>query len=224
MKIVSEEDEIKRLAVLSAYEEKYYELGYHYIAGADECGRGCLAGPVAAAAVILPRGVIIKGINDSKKLSPGRREALCAEILEKALAVRFETAGADVIDSINILRASLTAMGKALNGLNIKPQAALIDGRFLPDIELRMEPIIGGDGKSVSIAAASIVAKVLRDALMSRYDASYPGYGFIRNKGYGTKEHYDALSRLGPCPIHRMSFNLQGACYENSHRNKPTHK
>jgi ribonuclease HII len=214
MKKFSEEEELERLRALSVYEEKYYEMGYHYIAGTDECGRGCLAGPVAAAAVILPRGIIIKGVNDSKKLSPARREAIYAEILEKALAVRFETAGADVIDRLNILKASLMIMGKALEGLSITPQIALIDGGFPPDINIKgliAEPIKGGDGKSVSIAAASIAAKVMRDKLMELYDEEYPGYGFAGHKGYGTKEHYAALSRLGPCPIHRMSFNLQGA-------------
>jgi ribonuclease HII len=220
MKKVNEEEERKRLAALSVYEEKYFNLGYHYIAGTDECGRGCLAGPVAAAAVILPRGVVIKGVNDSKKLSPAKREALYTEILEKALAVRFETADAAVIDKTNILRASLSVMGKALEGLRITPQIALIDGGFAPDTIIKgliMEPVKGGDGKSCSIAAASIVAKVTRDRLMSLYDADYPGYGFIRNKGYGTKEHYAALSRLGPCPIHRMSFNLQGTLPEGTY-------
>ena len=194
------------------YENKYFEQGYLYIAGVDECGRGCLAGPVAAAAVILPRGCAIDGLNDSKKLSEKKREALFPIILERALAVGISMVDADIIDEINILQATLRAMGAALSDLSLRPEIALIDGRFLPDINLnpdvKMEAVVGGDGKSLAIAAASVVSKVTRDRLMAEYAKTYPAYGFDKHKGYGTAAHYHALRAYGPCPIHRRSFRL----------------
>lgn len=204
-------EERRRLQSLMFYENKLYDEGLLFIAGTDECGRGALAGPVAAAAVILPRDCFIEGLNDSKKLSPSKRESLCEIILEKALAARVAMIDPCVIDKINILNASLAAMTEAINDLPIKPQAVLIDGLFLPDIQdegIYLQAIKGGDGKSVSIATASVVAKVARDKLMRLYDADYPGYGFAQHKGYGTAAHYEALACLGPSPIHRRSFNL----------------
>lgn len=195
------------------YENKYFEQGYLYIAGVDECGRGSLAGPVAAAAVIFPRGCLIEGVTDSKKLGVKKREALFPVILERALAVGIAMVDADIIDEINILQASLRAMGAALSNLSLRPEIALIDGRFLPDIHLnpdvKMEALIGGDGKSLAIGAASIVAKVTRDRLMAEYAKTYPAYGFDKNKGYGTAAHYAVLRDYGPCPIHRRSFRLE---------------
>jgi len=179
-----------------------------YVAGTDECGRGCLAGPVTAAAVILPRGCVIEGLNDSKKLSSLKRDKLFSQILEKALAVRISMVDADLIDYINILQASLKAMGDSVLDLPISPDITLIDGRFLPDIHIKMAAVVGGDGKSMSIAAASVIAKVTRDRLMVEYAETYPQYGFDRHKGYPTAAHYAALREFGPCPIHRRSFRL----------------
>jgi ribonuclease HII len=176
------------------------------IAGVDESGRGPWAGPVVAAAVILPRNIRIKGINDSKKLSSSIREKLFVEIFEKALSVGVGIIGQDVIDDINILEATYLAMKNALDGLSNTPGLVLVDGWPIPGLKIRQVAVIGGDGKSAVIAAASIIAKVTRDRLMAEYSLKYPQYNFHKHKGYGTKEHKEALERFGPCPLHRKSF------------------
>lgn len=177
-----------------------------YIAGVDEVGRGPLAGPVAAAAVILPRGFDLLGVNDSKKLSEKRREELYEQIMERAVAVRVALRGPEVIDRINILEATKEAMREAVLGLDPRPDFVLIDALELDDLPIPQRGIIKGDAASVSIAAASIVAKVTRDRMMVGYAKTWPGYAFEKNKGYGTKAHYEGLDRLGPCPVHRRSF------------------
>ena len=193
-----------RLAALMEYEREYAD--YAFICGIDEAGRGPLAGPVAAAAVILPKDCEILYLNDSKKLSPSRREALFDEIREKAVSYGIGLADAGRIDTINILQATYEAMRIALSKLSVSPDLLLNDAVTIPDVETRQIPIVGGDGKSVSIAAASVLAKVTRDRIMTEYDRIYPEYGFAKHKGYGTAEHIEALKRLGPCPIHRRSF------------------
>lgn len=189
-----------------AYERKYTQLGYRFICGVDEAGRGPLAGPVCAAAVILPADVDIPGLNDSKKLSDTRRRALFPVICEKAVAYGIAFADHTEIDEINILQATYLAMERAINSLNIKPDFALIDGNRAKDFGIPLETVVGGDGLSASIAAASILAKVTRDNYMLEMAEAYPGYGFEVHKGYGTKAHYAALAEQGPCPIHRMTF------------------
>ena len=195
---------------LDRFDKQYFDQGCLFLAGADECGRGCLAGPVAAAAVILPKDCIIPGLNDSKKLSAKKRESLYPVILEQALAVGLSFVGPDIIDEINILQASLRAIGAAINNLQLRPEIVLIDGRFLPDIDIdaKLQALPGGDGISQSIAAASVVAKVTRDRLMVEYAKNYPNYGFDRHKGYATAAHYAALKEFGPCLLHRRSFRL----------------
>ena len=190
------------------YEKAALSEGFQQICGIDEVGRGPLAGPVFASAVILPVGCVIPGVNDSKKLSPKKREELFAIIKEKSVGWAVGFATEQEIDQINILQATFLAMRRAVEALPTKPDLALVDGNrtpFLGDgIEVRT--IIKGDGSSESIAAASIMAKVSRDRLMIKLDELYPEYGFIRNKGYGTAEHVKALLQYGPCPIHRASF------------------
>ncbi len=193
-----------RLAVMSEYENEYASLTA--VCGLDEAGRGPLAGPVAAAAVILPKDAEILYLNDSKKVSPKRREALFDEIREKAVSYGIGLVGPERIDEINILRATYEAMRIAIGKLSVRPDLLLIDALTIPDVPIRQIPIIGGDGKSVSIAAASILAKVSRDRLMIEYDALYPQYGFAKHKGYGTADHIAALREYGPSPIHRRSF------------------
>lgn len=197
-------EEKKRLAKMHEFEDKYNE--YTYICGIDEAGRGPLAGPVVAAAVILPKDCEILYLNDSKKLTEKRREALYEEITQKALAYAVGIAGAGRIDEINILRATYEAMRTAVSKLNIEPELLLIDAVHLPDIKIRQVSIIGGDAKSVSIAAASVIAKVTRDRMMKEYDTLYPKYSFASHKGYGTAAHIAALKSQGSCPIHRKSF------------------
>jgi len=204
-KIAGEKD-ITRLQELSRYEEALYNDGVSFIAGIDEVGRGPLAGPVAAAAVILPRDFDLAGVDDSKRLSPKKRELLAAGIKSRALAWAIGWCDSDVIDDINILQATKKAMHIAVLQLSIRPEHILIDALSLPGIDVPQTALTGGDALSYSIACASILAKVARDALMAEYDAVYPGYGFSKNKGYGTKAHYDGLDALGPCPIHRKSF------------------
>jgi len=196
--------EEERLGRMRRYENEYRDLDY--ICGIDEVGRGPLAGPVFAGAVILPRDCRILYINDSKKLSPERREELSAEIYEKAVAVGIGSASPQRIDEINILQATYEAMRMAVKELGIVPDILLNDAVTIPGISIKQVPIIKGDAKSMSIAAASIVAKVARDHVMEEYDKEIPGYGFAANKGYGTAEHIEALKRLGPSPIHRWSF------------------
>ena len=198
------EKEIARTEAMSIYEKKYSD--YEAVCGIDEAGRGPFAGPVAAAAVILPKDHPILYLNDSKKLSEKKREELYGVIMEQAEAVGVGIAGPERIDEINILQASYEAMRMAIAKLAIKPDILLNDAVTIPGVEIRQVPIIKGDAKSVSIAAASIIAKVTRDRLMREYDSIYPGYGFASNKGYGTKAHIEALKERGPAPIHRRSF------------------
>jgi len=176
------------------------------ICGVDEAGRGPLAGGVYAAAVILPEGVVIGGLNDSKKLTEKKREALFDEITAKASAFCIAEAGVDEIEEINILNAALSAMKRAVEGLHTKPDYALIDGNQVPRLGINCEAVVKGDGTSASIAAASILAKVSRDREMLKLAEIYPQYGFEKHKGYGTKLHYAALREHGTTPIHRMSF------------------
>lgn len=177
------------------------------VAGVDEAGRGCLAGPVAAGAVILDPGRPIRGLRDSKKLTEKRREELFAEIREKSAAWSVAMTGPGEIDRTNILQAALRAMEKAVAGLSVAPDFVLVDGNARISIAVEQKTVVGGDDRCASIAAASIVAKVTRDRLMKELETEYPGYGFSRHKGYPSKEHRESLRRLGPCPIHRKSFN-----------------
>lgn len=196
--------ERERLEGMRIYENQYASCAA--ICGIDEVGRGPLAGPVVAGAVILPKDVEILYLNDSKKLSEKKREALYDEIMEKAVAVGIGMAGPARIDEINILQATYEAMRMAIEKLSVRPDLLLNDAVTIPSVEIQQVPIIKGDAKSVSIAAASIVAKVTRDRMMKEYDAVFPGYDFASNKGYGTKAHIEALKSLGPCVIHRRSF------------------
>lgn len=193
-----------RLEDMRSFEHKYST--YSLICGIDEAGRGPLAGPVVAGAVILPKDCEILYLNDSKKLSPAKREALYDEIMEKAEAVGVGMASPARIDEINILQATYEAMREAVDNLGVTPELLLNDAVTIPDVSIPQVPIIKGDAKSVSIAAASIIAKVTRDRLMVQYDEILPGYGFARHKGYGSKDHIEAIRRLGPTPIHRQTF------------------
>ena len=196
--------EMERVEAMCAYEKEYDT--YSLICGVDEVGRGPFAGPVMAGAVILPKDVRIPYINDSKKLSEKRREELYDVIQEKAIAVGIGTASPQRIDEINILQATYEAMRQAVGKLCVKPEILLVDAVEIPDLEIRQIPIIKGDAKSQSIAAASIIAKVTRDRLMAEYDRLMPEYHFASNKGYGTREHIEALKKYGPTEIHRRSF------------------
>jgi len=198
------EAELARIEIMKAYEKKYSD--YEFICGIDEVGRGPLAGPVMAGAVILPKDCDILYINDSKKLSEAKREALYDEIMEKAVAYAIGVNTPERIDEINILQATYEAMREAIGKLKVFPDLLLNDAVTIPDVPVKQVPIIKGDAKSISIGAASIIAKVTRDRLMVEYDQMYPGYGFASNKGYGSAEHIAALKELGPCPIHRASF------------------
>ena len=193
-----------RLEDMRSFEHKYST--YSLICGIDEAGRGPLAGPVVAGAVILPKDCEILYLNDSKKLSPAKREALYDEIMEKAEAVGVGMASPARIDEINILQATYEAMREAVDNLGVTPELLLNDAVTIPDVSIPQVPIIKGDAKSVSIAAASIIAKVTRDRLMVQYDEILPGYGFARHKGYGSKDHIEAIRRLGSTPIHRRTF------------------
>ena len=176
------------------------------VCGIDEAGRGPLAGPVAAAAVILPQECEILYLNDSKRLSPARRALLFDEIREKAVAFEIGMVSPERIDEVNILQATYEAMRKAIEGLSVRPELLLNDAVTIPGVDIPQLPIIKGDAKSVSIAAASILAKVARDRMMEEYALLYPDYGFEKHKGYGTAQHIAALRKYGPCPIHRRSF------------------
>ena len=188
-------------------EKSLIDNGKLYVCGVDEAGRGPLAGPVCAAAVILPLDCNIEGLNDSKKLSEKKREALYDVIIEKALAYSIAYGTLEEIEEYNILEATYIAMNRAIDGLKIKPDHALIDGNRVPKgIKVPCDTVVKGDAKSFSIAAASILAKVTRDRLLLEYDALYPEYNFKKHKGYGTKEHYEAISKYGVCKIHRLSF------------------
>lgn len=196
----------EKYAVMSRYENAEFEQGYSFVAGIDEAGRGPLAGPVVAAACILSRGHPIFGVDDSKKLSPNRRNELYDEIIR--YAVTFSVVGIEhgMIDEINILNATKEAMRQCVLELAVIPEVLLIDAVDLKGTGVRVVPIIKGDSLSVSIAAASILAKVTRDRIMEEYDRIYPGYGFASHKGYGTSAHYEAIGRLGITPIHRKTF------------------
>ncbi|MBW7887658.1 MAG: ribonuclease HII [Bacteroidetes bacterium] len=191
------------------YEQKYWNAGKEFIAGVDEAGRGPLAGPVVAAAVIFPKGMVIEGVNDSKKLSEKKRAELFHSIYEKALSVGIGIVQHNVIDTINILQASVLAMNNALARLNITPQLVLADGNFFHHEKLPVENIVKGDSLSHSIAAASIIAKVTRDEIMMELDAQFPEYGFAKHKGYGTIAHIEAIKKFGYSPIHRKSFHVE---------------
>ncbi|MBR6398241.1 MAG: ribonuclease HII [Lachnospiraceae bacterium] len=198
------EKELCRIESLMVFEHEYE--GYGLIAGIDEVGRGPLAGPVMAGAVILPKDHPILYLNDSKKLTEKKREELYEVIMKEAVAVGIGMASEARIDEINILNATYEAMREAIGKLAPQPDILLNDAVKIPGVSIRQVPIIKGDAKSVSIAAASIVAKVTRDRLMAEYEKIYPGYGFAKNKGYGTAEHIAAIKEMGPCPIHRRSF------------------
>jgi len=196
--------ERERLKGMRIYEEKYAD--YELICGVDEVGRGPLAGPVFTAAVILPKDCEILYLNDSKKLSEKKREELFLEISEKALAIGIGSCTPEEIDTLNIKQATRKAMLQAVQNLELQPGLVLVDAETITGLDIRQVPIIKGDAKSVSIAAASIIAKVTRDHLMIEYDKLYPQYGFASNKGYGSVTHMQALREYGPCPIHRRSF------------------
>lgn len=198
------EKEIARTKAMSIFEEEYKD--YQYICGIDEVGRGPLAGPVVAGAVILPKDDMILYLNDSKKLSEKKREMLYDEIMNRAVATGIGMASPARIDEINILQATYEAMRMAIDNLKVRPDILLNDAVTIPQVDILQVPIIKGDAKSISIAAASIIAKVTRDRLMVEYDKVLPGYDFESNKGYGTKAHIAGLKELGPTPIHRRSF------------------
>ena len=203
-RLVAYEKEVARCEALKKYEREY--ASYANICGIDEVGRGPLAGPVVAGAVILPKDCDILYINDSKKLSEKKREELYDVIMERAVAVGLGYSTPERIDEINILQATYEAMREAIANLTTTPDILLNDAVTIPQVSIRQIPIIKGDAKSISIGAASIVAKVTRDRLMVQYDEVYPEYGFASNKGYGAQMHIDALKKYGPCPIHRKSF------------------
>ena len=198
------EKEIARTEAMSVFEKEYSD--HQAICGIDEVGRGPFAGPVVAGAVILPKDHPILYLNDSKKLSEKKREELYEVILKEAVATGIGMASPARIDEINILQATYEAMRMAISNLSVQPDLLLNDAVTIPEIEIMQIPIIKGDAKSVSIAAASILAKVTRDRLMVEYEKVFPGYDFASNKGYGTKAHIEGLEKLGPTPIHRMSF------------------
>ena len=188
------------------FERKAQSKGYSAVCGVDEAGRGPLAGPVCAAAVILPDGELIEGVNDSKKLSEKKREALFEVIKERSRAYSVAFASVEEIESMNILNATMLAMRRAVEELSIPADYAMIDGNRLPELSIDAECIVKGDARSMSIACASILAKVSRDRLLYEYAKEYPQYHFDKHKGYGTKAHVEALREFGPCPYHRMSF------------------
>ncbi len=207
MRKISEEKlalERVRLEGMREFENKYSDLAY--VAGIDEAGRGPLAGPVVAAAVILPKDIFLPFLNDSKKVTEKRRDVLFDEIKQNAIAYGIGIASNTLIDEINILQATYEAMREAVNALEKTPDILLVDAVHIPDINIKQVGIVKGDAKSVNIAAASILAKVTRDRLMAEYDKIYSEYGFASNKGYGTATHIAALKEIGPCAIHRKSF------------------
>ena len=203
-KIAKLEAEKKRIELMREFEEKYDS--YSYICGIDEAGRGPLAGPVVAGAVVLPKGKRILYVNDSKKLSEKKRDELFDIIKDEALTYAVGIISPERIDEINILQATYEAMRQAVNKLSVKPDIFLNDAVTIPGIEGKQVPIIKGDAKSLTIASASILAKVTRDRIMVEYDSMYPEYGFAKHKGYGTKAHIEAIKEYGPCPIHRKTF------------------
>ncbi|MDE3058315.1 MAG: ribonuclease HII [Bacteroidota bacterium] len=196
-----------------AYERIFWSHGITHIAGVDEAGRGPLAGPVVAAAVIFPREATIPGVNDSKQLTEKRREILFDEIYRYAIAVGVGIVDHEVIDRINILQASLLAMHKAVDALSVQPERLLVDGNFFSHENIPVENIIKGDTLSHSIAAASIVAKVTRDRMMRDFDREFPNYGFGKHKGYGTRAHVEAIRQYGLCAIHRRTFHIASSSH-----------
>ncbi len=202
---LTKEDELKRQALMWKYEHAAAE-GYRLVAGVDEAGRGPLAGPVFAAAVILKEGAVIDGINDSKKLSEKKREELFEKIKENAVAYSVYSADEKTIDDVNILNATYMAMNGAVDGLAVMPDFVLIDGNSIKNMQTPHRTVVKGDAKSISIAAASILAKVSRDRFMAEMAEKYPEYGFEKHKGYGTKAHNEAILKYGPSPIHRRTF------------------
>lgn len=188
------------------YEQNAISKGFKSVCGVDEAGRGPLAGPVCAAAVILPENTVIEGVNDSKKLSEKKRESLFEVIKSTAVSYCIAYATVEEIENLNILNATMLAMKRAVEGLDVKSDYAMIDGNRMPDLSIDGECIVKGDAKSMSIACASILAKVSRDRLLYEYAKEYPQYHFDKHKGYGTKVHVEALKEYGPCPYHRMSF------------------
>lgn len=205
-KYIKYQNELQRIKEISKYETELYQKGKAFIAGIDEVGRGPLAGPVMTCAVILPKDCNVLGINDSKKLSASQRENICIQLKKIAIDISISKVEADEIDKINILQSVYKSMKQSVNNLNTKPDIVLVDAVSIPDINVEQLSIVKGDAKSISIAAASIIAKVTRDKLMDEYSKKYPEYGFERNKGYGTKEHIDAIKKYGLCPIHRRTF------------------
>lgn len=203
-RIAAYEAEILRTEKMKEFEKKYESLGY--VCGIDEVGRGPLAGPVVTGAVILPKDCKLLYLNDSKQLSEKKREELYDVIMENAVSVSLGMNSPERIDEINILNATLEAMSNSVNTLSVEPAVCLVDAVTIPNIKMKQIPIIKGDARSISIAAASIVAKVTRDRLMVEYDEIYPEYNFKSNKGYGSAEHIAALKKYGKCPIHRDSF------------------
>ncbi|MBO6146947.1 MAG: ribonuclease HII [Lachnospiraceae bacterium] len=212
--MTKEEKEAKRLEKLQRERDRLYAMAEYerkhadceYICGIDEVGRGPFAGPVMAGAVILPKDCEILYLNDSKKLSAKRREELYEEIREKAVSWAVARVEPERIDEINILQATYEAMREAVSKLSIRPDILLVDAVHIPEVDIPQDSIVKGDAKSVSIAAASVLAKVTRDNIMTEYAKEYPGYGFEKNMGYGTAEHRNALAVMGPTPIHRRSF------------------
>jgi ribonuclease HII len=200
------DSEKERIEQLKQYEYQAYKDGFQYIAGIDEAGRGPLAGPVAAGAVILPPNFYLPGVDDSKKLSPQKRRSLAGDIKRMALSWAVGFVFPPYLDKVNILNATREAMKMAVQELAFKPDLLLIDALRIPGLSMEQYPIIKGDALSISIACASILAKVERDLAMEAFDKLYPGYGFAKHKGYATKEHFTSLLKLGPCPIHRESF------------------
>lgn len=203
-KLLAYNAEIERMKLMFSFERQYAD--YEFVCGVDEVGRGPLAGPVVAGAVILPKDCNLLYLNDSKQLSEKKREELYDKIMESAVATGIGMASPERIDEINILQADYEAMRDALSELGVKPDVLLNDAVTIPDVDILQVPIIKGDTKSASIAAASIIAKVTRDRLMVELDDVFPEYGFAKNKGYGSAAHISALKAIGPCPIHRRSF------------------
>ena len=195
-----------RLRKLLEPEQALWHDGHRHVAGVDEVGVGPLAGPVVAAAVIFPPGLGLKGVDDSKRLLPDRRLALADTIRAQAVCFSVVAVEADEVDRLNVYRATLEAMRRAVSTLSVPPDYVLVDARTIPDLPLPQRSIVGGDALCHAIAAASILAKCARDAMMVAHEATWPGYGFASHKGYATVEHKEALRRLGPCPIHRRSF------------------
>lgn len=190
-----------------SFENELKSKGYNYICGVDEAGRGPLAGPVCAAAVILPENCVIEGVNDSKKLSEKKREELFKEITQKAISFSIAFGSVEEIETLNILGATFLAMNRAVEGLEVKPDFAIIDGNKVPpQLQTDAAPLVKGDAKSISVAAASILAKVTRDRLLYEYDKKYPEYSFAAHKGYGTKAHIEAIRKYGITEVHRKSF------------------